>query len=80
MRSCSLLALCVLAGCGHASEIQRALGVLERGADALGAAAASACAELADTKAEKPCEQIEQLDPQVDAAIEAAKALAEKAK
>lgn len=73
MRSSSMLVLCVLAGCGHAAQIERALGVLERGADALGAAAASACAELGESK---PCATIKQLDPQVDAAIDAAQQLA----
>lgn len=79
MRSAALM-LCVLAGCGHAAQIERALGALERGAGALEAAADAACSELADTKAEKPCAELEQLEPQVDAAIAAAKALAAEAK
>lgn len=43
VRQALALALCVLAGCGHAAQFAQALGKIDRGVTALGAATEAVC-------------------------------------
>jgi hypothetical protein len=73
-RSLVAILACALSGCGHAAQFGRALGTIDRGVSALGAATEAVCeAEPIDE-----CELAKRVLAEAAQASEAAKALAPK--